>query len=673
MPFAKNSELPKGVRDNLPEAAQNIWRGAFNGSFNSTCKGDDSCASKIAWSAVEKKYKKENGKWVARADLVENFSLIITKAAYDKPSGEMRFSATASDTGFDSYEQRMSLELFRDFIRRATTNIPAPVEFQSSFWKGGMPYMSVSHYPDLEGKAVPGVVQSLYIDGDRLKAKGILYDNPLGRACWRSICESLYADPPIPEDEKVRISIAFLDWKHAHGNLIYDRKSLADQCPACREGTGDKIFLEGQLIHLAFTRVPVNQRTDVEVELSMSIKTQKEDAASIVGDELAAEIDETQRALVSQSEAVVIRADTEEEAPAEEVAEEEAPEVEEEAAARKDVTPADKKRATKEYGNVTYADETNKKYPIDTPEHIRAAWSYIHMPRNRSKYSSEEVSAIEGKIAAAWRKKISKEGPPAVKKSMIPMVEENGMGMDTPTSVYYPYEGAISFEEAQAYMDESQKLNEFMNEWGMFQSLAMNILSCGDVPDKHKAMKDLVKEFQGRLDESLAGKVKKLSEFIEKSQPAKAEPHPLDEAVEQLKAEFDTASKADGSKEEKLQLVQQSFATLGEVIKMKIPDNQPEVTPVQVTSSGLDVTSLKSAFAEVMQPFMQTLQLQNEAIRQLQQTGAGQATVDLSRQQIPQRRSLNPSLVRQSELAMPQAKSETPKLRAIINKSVGLE
>ena len=42
---------------------------------------------------------------------------------------------------------------------------------------------------------------------------------------------------------------------------------------------------------------------------------------------------------------------------------------------RDDVSPKEGKR---EYGDVTFADETNKKYPIDSPKHIRAAWSYIN-------------------------------------------------------------------------------------------------------------------------------------------------------------------------------------------------------------------------------------------------------------------------------------------------------
>ena len=65
------------------------------------------------------------------------------------------------------------------------------------------------------------------------------------------------------------------------------------------------------------------------------------------------------------------------------------------------------------YGNVNYADKANKKYPIDTEEHIRAAWSYIHMPKNQKEYSASEVEAIKSNIKQAWRSKIDSKGPPA--------------------------------------------------------------------------------------------------------------------------------------------------------------------------------------------------------------------------------------------------------------------
>lgn len=58
----------------------------------------------------------------------------------------------------------------------------------------------------------------------------------------------------------------------------------------------------------------------------------------------------------------------------------------------------------KPYGNVAYADPKNGKYPIDTKAHVRAAWSYINMPKNQKGYTPEEVSAIKSKIKAAAKK-----------------------------------------------------------------------------------------------------------------------------------------------------------------------------------------------------------------------------------------------------------------------------
>jgi hypothetical protein len=65
---------------------------------------------------------------------------------------------------------------------------------------------------------------------------------------------------------------------------------------------------------------------------------------------------------------------------------------------REDVKP---KEGLREYGDVKFADETNKKYPIDTPEHIRAAWSYINHRDNAAKYDKDEVQAIKGRIKRA--------------------------------------------------------------------------------------------------------------------------------------------------------------------------------------------------------------------------------------------------------------------------------
>ena len=63
----------------------------------------------------------------------------------------------------------------------------------------------------------------------------------------------------------------------------------------------------------------------------------------------------------------------------------------------------------KPYGNVTYADpgyqaDKKKRYPLDTEQHVRAAWSYINVASNASKYTSAQVSRIKGKIKSAAKK-----------------------------------------------------------------------------------------------------------------------------------------------------------------------------------------------------------------------------------------------------------------------------
>jgi hypothetical protein len=68
---------------------------------------------------------------------------------------------------------------------------------------------------------------------------------------------------------------------------------------------------------------------------------------------------------------------------------------------REDVNP---KEGLREYGDVQFADPTNHKYPIDSEEHVRAAWSYINHKGNAAKYDKDEVKAIKDRIKRAAKK-----------------------------------------------------------------------------------------------------------------------------------------------------------------------------------------------------------------------------------------------------------------------------
>ena len=62
---------------------------------------------------------------------------------------------------------------------------------------------------------------------------------------------------------------------------------------------------------------------------------------------------------------------------------------------------ADPSEGIEKYGKTVFADPTNKKYPIDTPGRIKAAWAYIHQPSNSAKYSAAERRSIMSRIRKA--------------------------------------------------------------------------------------------------------------------------------------------------------------------------------------------------------------------------------------------------------------------------------
>lgn len=55
----------------------------------------------------------------------------------------------------------------------------------------------------------------------------------------------------------------------------------------------------------------------------------------------------------------------------------------------------------REYGDVLFADPVNNTYPVDTPAHMHAAWSYIHHERDAAFYAPEDVACIERRIRQA--------------------------------------------------------------------------------------------------------------------------------------------------------------------------------------------------------------------------------------------------------------------------------
>ena len=63
MPYKMITQLPDGVKNNLPKDAQEIYKEAFNSAAEQY--DEESRAHRVALSAAEQKYEKnEKGNWV---------------------------------------------------------------------------------------------------------------------------------------------------------------------------------------------------------------------------------------------------------------------------------------------------------------------------------------------------------------------------------------------------------------------------------------------------------------------------------------------------------------------------------------------------------------------------------------------------------------------------------
>ena len=73
---------------------------------------------------------------------------------------------------------------------------------------------------------------------------------------------------------------------------------------------------------------------------------------------------------------------------------------------------------SKPYGNVPYGDpgyqkDGQKRYPLNSAAHVKAAWSYINQAKNAGQYTAAQLKRVKGRIKAAAGKfgiKIASEG-----------------------------------------------------------------------------------------------------------------------------------------------------------------------------------------------------------------------------------------------------------------------
>lgn len=570
MPGKTAKDAPK----TLPKAAQKVWASVFNSAWEGTCKKEgerrDECAARVAWAAVKRDYKESDDNWIKKSTTPGGPSICVcpdckfetekkrgepcrslkcpecgtelvagnaaTQARSQSPSqslssvdlekvvphgyldfivvkasssgGEMRWVARASDTLKDDYDTRMSRQLFENFIKRARA-------------QGKLPYLGVSHYGALGDAGIGGDCTSMWIDGIVFKAKGTFRDSSIGRALFGTVVRERN-DPSISADHKARISIGFVDLKHSHGNFVFSRRSLSDVCPVCASGVNPTVYLDGQLIHFGVTRVPVNRRTTIDagghVMRSDQKITRRDDAASIIGDDLADELEKLTQAGFTddelgpgQSQAMVVKAD------ATDQSDQPAPtQLELDAQVRRsrrygikindegsvNLSATDKSPGIKE---ADFGDPVNFLFPIwlsrstkeltpDQRNQIRDSSALFRS--HAAKYDPQSRKRIAARIERSLKNhgERTKETPSAKVTHSVAYSADGG-------GLYQPFGGAVTLDEATRFLETQQMENAIVDEVDMFQAVVSNILTVplGDGSDRGTALGAVADEFRDRI------------------------------------------------------------------------------------------------------------------------------------------------------------------------------
>lgn len=256
--------MPKALLSKLPDEAKDIYEAAWEAAKKDG--RDDEQAAKIAIGTVKRAGYSKN----TETDMWEKMHTVhwhITKAALDE--GIMKWTGTVSKFAVDVQGDEITpgfIDYAWGMVRKG--HRPAPV-------------VCVSHidHGQPSDAWVVGDTDEIYVDGQVPKAKGTFRDTPLGKAAFAAVVVDIKADAP--KEERARFSMGFYD---EGSQIIKSRRSDG------LEATGRR-YHRGWIKHLALTRVPVVRETSIQATLEekgMAKKvTKREDAATIVGEELA--------------------------------------------------------------------------------------------------------------------------------------------------------------------------------------------------------------------------------------------------------------------------------------------------------------------------------------------------------------------------------------------------
>jgi len=441
-------------------------------------------------------------------------ALAITKASVTE-DGELRWQAVASDTGEDRAGEQTSVSLFQDWIRRVEQSVKT-----SYLSSPRMPFLGLSHYPSLEGFGEGGGTRRMYIDGERFKAGGMFYkdttNHPLGFAIFNAVrAERALIKRGEQVENPIRISAAWWDIEHAHGDFTFRRRALSDVCPICQAGGGEKTYLKGQLDHFAATRVPINPRTSLTLEEKSMTgkKTRKEDALEVIGAEgsdLVEELD-LRAQMVGKSEAdddaidtgaLVIRADDEESTMGQRIRKR-----------RKDMEMTLDQLASQTSASRSTLGRIERDEASANDDLLTELSSALEMELKAGKGKKkpppfmDDADDEEDTMAEEMADEDDHKGKRGKKRGMSSQKSDTVVERDDAgdQSEFRPLGGATTIVDAENYMQQQEVGQKLRSNWAVLRMVVDNILTDSMIVDKVRAMSSALEMTNDRIEALKAG------------------------------------------------------------------------------------------------------------------------------------------------------------------------
>lgn len=275
-------------------------------------------------------------------------------------------------TDINSYEGRFSEEI-------------APGAFKKTISER-KPVLQFDHGKDARVGSIPiGAIQELREDPEGLFVQARLFDNPVVEPIRQAI------EAQAISGMSFRFQVVRDEWRDAEGELVKPGDLSQMLYNSGKRGPLKRTIKEVQLFEAGPVVFPAYEQTSVAVRSLEDISDEDRDAlieeyARSMSDEVEVTLADGEEVL-SQEDVRALATDT-------------TPNV---------AKPKSKDKGDEPYGDVTYADpgyqkDGKKRYPIDTAEHAKAAWSYINQEGNAGEYTPEQLAEIKNKIKAALKK-----------------------------------------------------------------------------------------------------------------------------------------------------------------------------------------------------------------------------------------------------------------------------